>query len=122
MAFDIPGFNRSYEAVADLTSKQYTFVKRSGAGIAAAAAATDKVIGVLLNKPITGEAGTVAIDGVAKVKAAKALASGVPVYIDASGRVTDTAASNQCVGTTETACSGADTIVSVLLKPLAAVV
>lgn len=121
MAIDIVGFNRSYDAGADLSALQYTFVKKSGATVVACAAATDKVVGVLLNKPTLGKAGTVAITGVAKCVAAKALTAGTVVYVTAAGKVTDTQASNTAVGITETACSGADTIVSVLLKPLGAV-
>lgn len=122
MAFDIPGQTRSYEAGADLSSKQYTFVKKSGAQVVGAAAATDLVIGVLQNKPSAqGKAATVMISGVSKVIAAEQLAAGVPVYITSAGKVTSTKASNIVVGITETACSGADTVVSVLLSPLAAV-
>lgn len=123
MAFDIKGFARSYEAGADLTAKQYHFVKRSGATIVAATGATDKVIGVLVNKPNTGQVGTVEIDGVVKVVCADAsIAAGVPVYITSAGKVSSTAQAGQCVGITETATANADEIVSVLLKPLGAVV
>lgn len=122
MAFDIKGFARSYEAGADLSAKKYTFVKKSGALIIAAAAATDKVIGVLTNAPKSGEVGTVEITGVVKVVCADAsIAAGVPVYITALGKVSATVQAGQCVGVTETATSNADEIVSVLLKPLGAV-
>lgn len=122
MAFDIKGFARSYEAGADLSAKKYTFVKKSGATIIAAAAATDKVIGVLSNAPTLGKAGTVEVTGVAKVVCADAsIAAGVPVYITALGKVSATVQAGQCVGVTESATANADEIVSVLLKPLGAV-
>jgi len=121
MAIDIVGVNRSYPAGADLSALQYTFVKMSGTTVIAPTAATDKVVGVLLNKPTSGRAATVAITGVVKVVASKAIAAGVPIYITASGQATDTQAANVAVGISETASSGAGTIVSVLLKPLAAV-
>lgn len=131
MTYDIPGFTRSYEAAVDLSGSYLRFVKLSGALIVAVAAATDAGIGVLQNKPnspATGvflgagnSSGTVMISGVTRVKAGKALAAGIPVYLDSVGRVTDVAVSGKCVGITETACSNADEIVSVNLKPLGAV-
>jgi predicted RecA/RadA family phage recombinase len=52
------------------------------------------------------------------VLSSKAIAAGVPVYLAADGRVTDTAASNKAVGVALTAASGADKLLAVLLKPL----
>lgn len=130
MSYDIPGFSRSYEAGADLSAKQYCFVKLSGSLIVAAAAATDNVIGVLQNKPVDATdnlhngafpiTGTVMISGVTKVVASKAIAAGVPVYITSTGQVTDTAASNKAVGISEEAAAGANSIFAILLKPLGA--
>lgn len=121
MAYDIPGMTRSYDVAGDLSAQQYRFVKFSGATLVAIAGATDNAIGVLQNKPnVAGQAATVMISGVSKVIASKSFAAGVPVYIAADGRVTDTAASNKAVGIAETASSGANIVVSVLLKPLGA--
>lgn len=123
MAYDVPGFRRSFLAAGDLTTSQYKFVKMSGVTIVAVAATTDKAIGVLENKPnAAGIAGTVMISGTCKVKASKSFAAGVPVYLAADGRVTDVEATNEPVGFAESASSGADSVVSVLLKPLGAVI
>jgi len=136
MSYEIPGFTRSYEPNADLTNSWFKFVKLSGAVIAACAAVNDPVVGVLQNKPrpkdqgsvaITGNAafaGTVMISGVSRVKTdGAAIAAGAPVYLTADGSVSATKATNAvCVGVAEEAVgavSGA--LVSVLLKPLAAV-
>ena len=62
------------------------------------------------------------ISGVTRVFAGKAIAAGVPVYLDSVGRVTDVVVTGQCVGISETASTAADQIVSVLLKTLGAVV
>ena len=139
MSYEIPGDTRSYEATVDLSGSFYRFVKLSGAIVVGVTAATDKAVGVLQNKPnrpasITSGNGiglglgaerssaTVMVSGVTRVFAGKALAAGVPVYLDSVGRVTDVAQAGQCVGITETACTAADMLVSVLLKPLGSIV
>lgn len=131
MAYEIPGFTRSYEAVGDLSGSFLRFVKLSGATLVAVAAAADNSVGVLQNKP--GKAGvgvfqggerssaTVMVDGVTRVMSGKALTAGVPVYLDSVGRVTDVLVAGKCVGITETACSAPDKVVSILLKPLGSV-
>lgn len=122
MSYEIPGFRRGYEVAGDLSGQQFRFVKLSGGTLAAVAAATDPVIGVLENKPNVNKdkRATVMISGVARVMASKAIAAGVLVYITADGRITDTAASNQAVGVAETAATAAGDLISVLLKPLGA--
>lgn len=133
MAHEIPGDTRSYEATVDLSGSFLKFVKLNGAVIVAVSAATDKAVGVLQNKPnkpsasgvfqgAERAAGTVMVSGVTRAISGIALTAGTPVYLDATGRVTSVAQAGQCVGITETACSAADKVVSVLLKPLGAVV
>lgn len=140
MAYEIPGFTRSYEAVADLSSSNLKFVKLNGATVAAVSAAADGGVGVLQNKPLrpgtvssgsstglglgpSNNAATVMIDGVTRVKTSKAIAAGVPLYLTADGSVTDvkTGVLGKCVGISETSASGANKIISMLLKPLGAV-
>ena len=119
MAWDIPGNRYGFDAAGDLTTSWYKFVKMTGGSIAAVTAATDLGVGVLQNMPAAaGVEGTVMVDGVTKVLASKAVAAGVPVYLAADGRVTDTAASNKAVGISLTAVSGADKVLTILLKPL----
>jgi hypothetical protein len=119
MAYDVPGKSYSFEATGDLTASWYKFVKMSGAAITAVTGATDLGIGVLQNKPnAAGIVGTVMVDGITKVVASKAILAGVPVYLSADGRVTDTAASNKAVGISVTAASAANKVLSIMLKPL----
>lgn len=69
--------------------KQYYFVKVTGAQTAglATAAANERVIGVLQNKPQNvGEAATVAIDGVSLVEAGGTVAAGDGIKVNASGK------------------------------------
>lgn len=138
MAYEIPGFTRSYEAVVDLSASQFKFVKLTGAKIVGAVtAATDDAVGVLQNRPLepgvgvyqggSNNAAAVMISGVSRVRAGAAVAAGVPVVIDAQGRVVAAAAgatanTQPVVGVTETAAGAADEIVSVLLKPLGGVI
>jgi hypothetical protein len=133
MAYEIPGQTRSYEAAVDLSGSYLRFVKLNGAVLVAVAAATDKAVGVLQNKPNKPGTGvflgaerssaTVMISGVTRAinGVAGALAAGVPVYLDSVGRVTTTAQAGQCVGITETAAAAQGEVVSVLLKPLGSV-
>ena len=132
MTYEIPGATRSYEAVGDLSGSFLKFVKLNGATLVAVAAATDNAVGVLQNKPnkpsaagvfqgAERSAATVMVSGVTRAVSGKALNAGVAVYLDAQGRVTDVVTGGKCVGVTETACSAADKLVSILLKPLGAV-
>lgn len=131
-AYEIPGFTRSYETAADLSASRYKFVKMSGATVVAVTGATDNAVGVLQNQPnkagtgvfvgAQNNAATVMIDGVSRVFSGAAVAAGVPVTIDASGRVVSAGAGARVVGVTETAATDADQLVSVNLKPLGGVV
>lgn len=132
MSYEVPGFTRSYEAVADLSGSHFRFVKLTGAKIVGAVtAATDNAIGVLQNKPLEPGVGvykgaqnnsaTVMLSGVSRVVAGGAVAGGVPVTIDATGAVVAAGAGAKVVGVTETAASAAGQLVSVALKPLGGV-
>ena len=75
----------SLAAGADLSAKQYTFVKMSGTGVISAAAATDVVVGVLQNAPTSGKTAEVAISGVTKLKASAAISAGALVGTTSTG-------------------------------------
>ena len=75
----------SLAAGADLSSKQYTFVKLSGTGVISAAAATDVVIGVLQNAPTSGKTAEVAVGGITKLKASAAISVGALVGTTSTG-------------------------------------
>lgn len=67
MAFEMPVFTFSLEAGADLSAKQYYFVKLSSGKAAVCSAATDKPIGVLQNKPTSGQTAEIMALGISKV-------------------------------------------------------
>jgi hypothetical protein len=75
----------SIAAGADLSAKQYTFVKLSGTGVISAAAATDVPIGVLQNAPTSGKTAEVSIDGVTKLKASAAISVGALIGTTSTG-------------------------------------
>ena len=118
MAYEIPGTNRTYETVGDMSGSQWKFVKPNGALVAAITATTDHAVGVLQNapgkpgvgafKPGENNAASVMIAGVTRVKCGAAVAAGVPVTIDAQGRVVTATAGQKIVGITQTAGSAAD--------------
>lgn len=66
-----------FTASADLSAKQYHFVKMSGNGtVTVCAAITDVPIGVLQNNPASGAAAEVCLFGITKVVADGTLAAG----------------------------------------------
>lgn len=74
-------------ASADLRTKQYYFVKLSGAGtVTVCAATTDIPIGVLQNTPNTGQAAEVCYLGETKVNSDAALAVGDLIGTSADGQ------------------------------------
>lgn len=98
--------------------KQYRFVKVTGEHQCGLADADDQVIvGVLQNKPqVSGEAATVAIRGVSKVRAAGAITAGSTVYVDANGLGTGTAGTSIGIGVALASSAGADELIPVLLR------
>lgn len=99
MAFEgpqikIPGLTAS----ADLSAKQYYFVKVSGdKTVTVCAALTDVPIGVLQNDPVSGEAAEVVAIGVTKISGDADLAAG-----DAIGPSGDGQADARVIGTDTT--------------------
>lgn len=98
--------------------KQYHLVKVTGAAQCGVVAAVgDRVIGVLQNKPqAAGAAATVAIRGVSKCVADKAIAAGAAVYASADGQVTDVSTGATYVGVALQAAAAAGELIPVLLQ------
>lgn len=98
--------------------KQYRFVKVTGANqVGLVTASTQVTVGVMQNKPqVTGQAATVAIDGVSNVMAGGAVAAGDVVKSDTTGRAVTSGDGSDARGVALTAATGANTLISVLLK------
>lgn len=105
----------SHPAGADLTAAQFKFVKISGTGVVLAAAGND-ALGVLLNKPASGEAAEIQIGGIAKVQADAALATtGTKIMSSADGQAAAATSTNHVLGRTLTVSAAAGDIIEVLL-------
>lgn len=86
MAAIKPGFQDTYTASADLSAKQYRFVKMSGdRRCTVCGAATDAPIGVLQDAPVAEGSALVMLSGLTKVVAGGTLAAGDLVCTDANG-------------------------------------
>jgi len=82
-----PVHTESFDAGADLSTKQFFFVKLSAdRKVILCAAATDKPIGVLQNKPKLNEAAEVMVIGRTKVESDAALTAGDLIGTSADGQ------------------------------------
>jgi hypothetical protein len=88
MAYEAVGTDLGFfTAAADLSGKQYYFVKlASETTVNVCAAVTDKPIGVLQNKPESGEQAIVRCFGISKVSADATLAAGDVIGTSADGQ------------------------------------
>jgi len=114
MAYEINQYSVkiTLPAAADLSTKQYYFVKVNTSGQAAlCSGATDKPIGVLQNTPTSGQAAEVLVVGGTKIVASASLDEGVAIGTTAAGKagakVVGTDTTNYIVGQVILA-SGAD--------------
>jgi hypothetical protein len=115
MAYEISNYSVKVTLVAgaDLSTKQYTFVKLDSSGQAVAASgATDIPVGVLQNAPTSGQEAEVLIVGGTKIVAGAAIGEGALVGTSAAGKavalVAGTDTTKYVVGTllTESAADG----------------
>ena len=88
MAFEVPILKiPGFKASADLSGKQFYFVEPSGAGtVNVCGAATDKAIGVLQNKPTSGQVAEIMAIGISKVSSDAALSRGDLIGPSADGQ------------------------------------
>ena len=112
----------TFEAGGDLSAKQYFFVKLdSDQQVILATGATDKVLGILQNKPESGEAAVVRLLGRSKVSADASLAIADLIGTSADGQAdvklpgTDT--TEYVKGIVVKAVSNAAEIAEVILLP-----
>jgi hypothetical protein len=109
------------EANADLSAKQHTFMKyvaTEKVDLATSATGTE-LLGVLQNKPQSGEFATVAYAGLSKLVAGGAITAGAIVTTNASGRAT-AVASGQMGAARAISAAGADgdIITALLFHPV----
>jgi hypothetical protein len=118
MSFKSNTIEISLVAAADLSAKQYYFIKIDSAGKAALAGAGEFAIGTLSNKPAAGDIANVAVGGVVKAFSAGTIAAGVVIAADAAGKakaaVAGATTSSNAIGVTLESSVAGD-IVAVLL-------
>lgn len=89
MAYEVAGYALRITLVAgaDLSTKQFFFVKINSSGLAVLCAnATDKPIGVLQNNPESGEEAAIVVVGGTKLVASAALDEGDLIGTSAAGK------------------------------------
>ena len=103
-------------AGADLRTHQFKFVTYNSSGLLVLAGDDATAIGVLQNAPNTGEAATVAISGILKVKCGGVVTRGATVSVGANGVAKNTDTSAAIVGfARETGANGR--VISILFQP-----
>lgn len=120
MAIEAPNLRLpGCKANADLSAKQFFCVKLAGAfAVDVPSASTDAVVGVLQNKPKSGDAAEVATAGVSKCVAGAAITAGAKVMSDTTGKVIAYvgSAGNTCIGIALEAATQSADVIAVLLK------
>ena len=118
MAFSENQLTITLEAGADLSAKQYYFVAVDTNGKAVLTGDDGNPVGVLQNKPTSGQAATVCVYGVTKlyIGTESGLGAGYNVGCDANsaGKVTDTGSFRMGVALEDPTADG--DIVSILLQ------
>jgi hypothetical protein len=106
----------SLPAGADLRTHQYKFVEIDANGAVVLVANNAHADGVLMNAPNTGEAATVAINGVVKVACGANVTRGGNVASGANGAAKNAATASSILGTAiQTGANGR--IISILFHP-----
>lgn len=93
---------RTMQAAADLRQKQYHFLRAAGAGTcdqaSEAAGGFNDLIGVLINKPDSGQAATVAYQGECKVVAGGSVTVNGGITTNGSGRAANITSGDMLIG------------------------
>lgn len=114
-AIGVPILDFSFNAGADLTGKQFFFVKLDASGDVVLAGNGERAIGVLQNDPAQDEAASVRLEGISKVVSGAAVTLPNLIGSDAAGKAVPAASTDQTLGEALST-SGADlTVISVHL-------
>lgn len=119
MAVQDPGLDVGYlVAGADLSASQFCAVKASSsADLTCVLASTggEAILGILQNKPVSGEVADVRFSGVSKAKAGAAYNRNALLMTDTSGRMITATSTNVAVAMAMEAAAGANELHPVLL-------
>lgn len=111
-------------AAADLSAKQYYGLRVTAAfGVDVSSGAGQACLGILQNKPTSGQPAEVMQSGISKAIAGAAVAAGAEVMVAADGRIiTAATAGSNVIGICLDGCSNANEVISVALNAGAAIV
>lgn len=100
MAIELPGFvDGSRLAGADLSAKQYTFVKVDSDGDVVACGDGELAYGILQNAPEQGDVASVMVIGISPIKlGANQTNAGISISSDTNGEAVATADTKYCTG------------------------
>jgi hypothetical protein len=117
MAFETPILDTTVLAAADLSSSQFCGVVINSSGQAALPAAGANIAGVVQNKPTSGTAVELRVEGITKMKTGGTVAPGAYVKVDTSGQAVTAASGDKIVGIClSTASVASGNLATVLLK------
>jgi len=118
MAFQVPGLTiPSLTAAADLSAKQFFFVEISADRAVNLAGDGEDVLGVLQNKPTSGQSAQVnGVGSITKVVAGAAIVAGANVSPDAAGKGKTTVSGNYIAGTALEAAGADGDVITVVLS------
>jgi predicted RecA/RadA family phage recombinase len=116
VAYEQPGFKFTLIAAADLRTHQYKFCNIDGTGKAALGGAGTRAVGVIQNKPNSGEATEICHTGISKVKSGAGVTVGDVVMSDSTGRAITATSTNHRVGIALATAGGADVLIPVLIQ------
>lgn len=99
MAFEVTGFRPGVlKAGADLSDHQHRAVKLNNAGDVVKSTEGDRSIGILQNKPVSGEAAEIEMDGISKAVIGETIANaGGELMSDANGKLVAATSTNAVV-------------------------
>ncbi len=98
MGYEVPIFNMTLEAAADLSAKQYLAIKVDANGKAAVAGDGENAIGILQNVPKAGQAATVMSLGISNAIYGDAVTAGNNVAVDAAGKIVPAVGNDAVLG------------------------
>ena len=97
MAHEVPILQTTLKSTGDLSAKQFSLVKLDTANnesVVVCSANSDRVVGVVTNKPTAGQPATVMCYGITKVQAGGTITRGDPLMSDASGHAVTATGTN----------------------------
>lgn len=119
MAWEIPGLLVPFKAGEDLSTSQFCVVRLNASGDIVKAVHDAPAVGVLQDAPLPGQAGSVMVYGISKVKVAGAVGVGarLAAHNDGSGRVSIASSGSYVIGIALEPATSAGQVITALIFP-----